>query len=149
MGRDDDVLRLRSASRSVAKNEPNEDFHFADDERGIFAVADGLGRHPGGDVASRLVIESCIAAITADWPVAAETVSPRLFAAAADTARILHAAGAEDPARASMASSLTLLLFLDGSDYVDFSAAIQVLSNLVSWGAIPRCRAVFLPRKPE
>ncbi|WP_298270784.1 protein phosphatase 2C domain-containing protein [Geobacter sp.] len=36
----------------------NEDFILADDERGIFLLADGMGGHPGGDVASALAVGS-------------------------------------------------------------------------------------------
>ncbi len=51
---------MKSASKSdIGKvRRRNEDFILADDERGIFLLADGMGGHPGGDVASALAVGS-------------------------------------------------------------------------------------------
>jgi PPM family protein phosphatase len=38
----------------------NEDAFYADPDEGIFLVADGLGGHPAGDVASRMVVEEAL-----------------------------------------------------------------------------------------
>lgn len=40
--------------------------------------------------------------------------------------------------------TLPLVLFLDGGDYVRFVGAANILANLISRGAISRCRAVFV-----
>ena len=44
----------------------NEDAFAVDDEIGCYLVADGLGGHPGGDVASRIARDAVCAALRRD-----------------------------------------------------------------------------------
>jgi protein phosphatase len=49
----------------------NEDSYFADDERGLVVVADGMGGHAAGEVASRIAVETIvgeIAPVNSFWP---------------------------------------------------------------------------------
>ncbi|SDZ79026.1 PP2C family protein-serine/threonine phosphatase [Microbulbifer marinus] len=57
------VQRTSGATRSAGathpgyKREQNEDAHWADEQRGVWVVADGLGGHQAGEIASQTVVE--------------------------------------------------------------------------------------------
>lgn len=57
-----ETWRLTSAGRSEAgRRKGNEDAFCAKSELGLFAVADGVGGYEGGEVASRLAIDTLVA----------------------------------------------------------------------------------------
>jgi protein phosphatase len=87
----------------------NEDALLARPERGVLAVADGLGGHPAGDVASLTAVRSIDAA-----PLAADsTVEDLREAVAAAHAAVLAAAEAE-PGRTGMGTTVVLAAVGDG-----------------------------------
>jgi len=57
------IQRASGAARSAGathpgyKREQNEDAYWADEKRGIWVVADGLGGHQAGEIASKTVVE--------------------------------------------------------------------------------------------
>lgn len=87
----------------------NEDALLARPERGVLAVADGLGGHPAGDVASMVAITSLDEA-----PLTAQSSEQDLRSAVAAAHQAVLAA-AEEPGRAGMGTTLVLAVVGEGS----------------------------------
>ncbi len=88
----------------------NEDAFAVDDEIGCHLVADGLGGHPGGDVASRIARDAVCAALRRDQAAlaageAADVLERAVLAA--HTAVLQAARG--DPSLESMATTVSVL----------------------------------------
>jgi serine/threonine protein phosphatase PrpC len=95
----------RAALTDVGQRRPvNQDALLAGER--LFAVADGVGGGPGGDVAARLAVDAL--APGADT---ARTLGD-LRVLAADASAAVHDAGAADPDLTGMATTLTAGLFL-------------------------------------
>lgn len=86
----------------------NEDALLARPERGLLAVADGLGGHPAGDVASLTAVRSLDEAT-----LSGDSSEDALRVAAAAAHMAVLAAADEDPGRAGMGTTLVLAAVLD------------------------------------
>lgn len=105
-----DIGRLRST---------NEDAFHADGEKGLFVVADGMGGHAAGEVASSIVVECFCERQTESHPVhSVEGARELLLATLARINRAIAAEGAEHPARSGMGTTATALLLLPDGRYV-------------------------------
>lgn len=58
-------LEVGAVSEKGEAHDINEDFYHLDPERGLFILADGIGGHPAGEVASRLAVDVLYQALTA------------------------------------------------------------------------------------
>jgi len=100
------TLAAAAASETGLVRQNNEDAAYTG--RWLFAVADGLGGHPAGEVASAAVIGSLRAHDAEVLPGALLDV---LGAAVAEANREVARQAAEDQARRGMSTTLTAMLF--------------------------------------
>ena len=99
------TLRAAAASEVGQVRQNNEDAAYSG--RWLYAVADGMGGHAAGEVASAAVIESLRSHDTEVDPAALlETLGHAVTEANAEVAR----RAAEDPARRGMGTTLTAML---------------------------------------
>lgn len=93
----------------------NEDAVRADAGNRLYVVADGMGGHPAGDVASELAVEVVFDRLAGLGPDAdAEEVREGLHGAVAAAGRRILEEGRHDPERRGMGTTATALLVRDG-----------------------------------
>lgn len=119
-----DALQVGAYSDRGVSHTENQDAWLADPDTGLFAVADGMGGHPAGDVAARTAIEHLprlladeLAAADADHQVADEIRSAVVRAVLALNDAVLERAAAE-PGLAGMGTTLVLARLVEGTAYV-------------------------------
>lgn len=91
------------------RREINQDSILVDHELGLFIVADGMGGHRGGEVASALAIETVKRVIRAEGSVKGKKVVPRelmSFAYREASARIHHKSTHESPELMGMGTTM-------------------------------------------
>src|SRR5690606_27064614 len=102
------VRFLAAATTDPGLRRPeNEDAYLLDVEQGLFCVADGMGGHAAGEVASRLAVE--VLAREMARPDVDAALDARLRAAVATANRAILEAAERDPALAGMGTTLTAL----------------------------------------
>jgi PPM family protein phosphatase len=95
----------------------NQDAWLADPAAGLFAVADGMGGHPAGDVASRTAIEHLPRLVAAEL---ADTnrVRPAIERAILELNEVVLASASDEPGRAGMGTTLVLAQLVGRTAYV-------------------------------
>jgi PPM family protein phosphatase len=108
-------LAAIGASDVGRKRAHNEDAFLVMPEAGLFCVADGLGGHASGEVASRMAVESLAASFSgAEADVPGGRPDERLAAAVRRANREIHARARAGVAPAGMGTTLVAAFFAEG-----------------------------------
>jgi protein phosphatase len=91
----------------------NEDFYLVDPPRGLLIVADGMGGHAAGEVASQLAVETIASRVSPPapfWPLGrTRRERERLLAAIREANSRVRAAAAEDEGRRGMGTTVAVV----------------------------------------
>lgn len=138
-------IRSRGQTDVGRRRERNEDSFLIEEELGLFVVADGMGGHAGGGIASRLAVDTIGSAMRKAWedpegPFASETPLPEsplpeaLRAAVESACAAIFRRAQEEPGLSGMGTTATALL-LRGRDaffaHVGDSRAYLVRGELI------------------
>lgn len=112
--------RIEMAARTHVGHvrESNEDNHAIFPELGLIVVADGMGGHAGGEVASQLVIESVEREIRAIGAFAKAAPALALTAAIRAANDAVRQAGNDRPALRGMGSTVVCAIIIEKSAHV-------------------------------
>ena len=107
------ILRAAAATDVGMRRQGNEDRYALAPELGLYLVADGMGGHSAGQVASELAAEACVRALEA-LQGAASSLSERLRAAVTSANRTIFQTAHDQPEYAGMGTTVVAILS-DGS----------------------------------
>lgn len=110
-------LELAGRTHMGRVRDRNEDHWTADEGLGLVAVADGMGGHPAGDVASRLAVETVVQELSGSGGSRSpssrtsegEGAGGRMAEAVRSANRRILEDGEENPERMGMGTTLTVL----------------------------------------
>ncbi|MBT3235531.1 MAG: Stp1/IreP family PP2C-type Ser/Thr phosphatase [Bdellovibrionales bacterium] len=94
------------------KRKTNQDAIYVGEKEGFFLVADGMGGHQGGDIASKMAVDSIPAVLTQNRDVTAEE---SLRKAIQYTNGLIHRRGEEDSQLKGMGTTVVSLYFQSDS----------------------------------
>jgi serine/threonine protein phosphatase PrpC len=116
--------RRRASLRAAMRSDPgrirdqNQDACLVLAERGLFAVADGMGGHQAGDVAARLAVTNLPSLVDRELRGGRMGVGAALERAVVELSALVQAEAATDPALAGMGTTIVLALVTGGVAHV-------------------------------
>ncbi len=105
-------IRVGAATDVGRRRKENEDCHIVAPELGLYLVADGMGGHSAGELASRLAGQGAVEAVRA-LQGATSSISEKLRGAVASANREIFTRATQDPDLAGMGTTLVALLASD------------------------------------
>lgn len=90
--------------------ERNEDSHLANLSKGLFAVADGMGGHRAGEIASQLAVETLDRLVEFDATVTGASAAKVLEEAVREANRVIFELASRSADKAGMGTTLTTIL---------------------------------------
>lgn len=109
------ILQVCAISDVGLSRNNNEDSYSTDAELGLFVVADGMGGHAAGEIASKIAIESCqtkIQSVSEDPPL------KQISAAIKQANRDIESAAGSNESWKGMGTTLSLLLCHQNRGYL-------------------------------
>lgn len=112
-GQDQPVLRAAARSDTGRTHAANEDASLVDLDRGLFAVADGVGGQPAGEIAATVAIERLPALIDRAIEWAKADTDTAIGQAVVDLSEVVQAEAETAPELEGMATTIVMVL-IDG-----------------------------------
>ncbi|HEU4540478.1 MAG TPA: Stp1/IreP family PP2C-type Ser/Thr phosphatase [Jiangellaceae bacterium] len=109
-GRDEPVLRASVRSDRGRVHTHNEDACLVDVERGLFAVADGVGGQPAGDVAAQVAVQRLPGLIDQALSQMREGANDAIEQAIVDLSEMVQAEAQASPELSGMATTVVMVL---------------------------------------
>ena len=120
------IVESAGISHVGKKRNQNEDSLFFDDTMGLYVVADGMGGHLAGEIASKLVVDTMQDAIrqfkenqnSEDFPFIDDSLSREanhLLSSIRLSNKIVHKASLQDDSVRGMGSTVSAIYFADNS----------------------------------
>ncbi|MFC1853535.1 Stp1/IreP family PP2C-type Ser/Thr phosphatase [candidate division CSSED10-310 bacterium] len=117
------------------KRKVNEDCVYVNEQSGLCAVADGMGGHSAGDVASRMVIDIIEESFSDFQPSDDESIKEAINETIQLANYAVKMSASQNPEQRGMGSTITLLYFFDNKYYiaqVGDSRAYLIRDNQIS-----------------
>jgi protein phosphatase len=125
----------------------NEDYCYSNPQRGVFIIADGMGGHPAGDIASRLAVETLQKTLEVREAFAKpEEIPQRLEHAFQLTNQVVISAGRSNSQWHNMGTTASIIIASEGRAFTTNigDSRIYLLQN----GSLRQCSKDHNPTGP-